>query len=260
VPLPSLSIFFPAYNDAPALPRLVEQAFRHAAELSSDFEVVVVNDASPDNTDEVLAELAQKFGPRLRMVRHATNQGYGGALKSGFAAASKEFVFYTDGDAQYDLADLPSLAARMEPGIGMVNGYKISRSDAWYRVLIGKVYLFTVRHLFWLKIHDVDCDFRLIRASALAGLELTSSSGAICVELVRRIQDTGCGIVEVPVRHLPRLHGSSQFFRFRNLWRTLTDVAGLFWVLMILRRGHPEQGRASAVASRPAGATSAVRE
>jgi hypothetical protein len=146
-----------------------------------------------------------------------------------------EFVFYTDGDAQYDMADLPKLVERMKPGIGLVNGYKISRSDAWYRVMLGTVYLFVVRHLFWLKIRDVDCDFRLIRRSVLQNLELSTDSGAICAELVRRIQDTGCGMVEVPVRHLPRLHGSSQFFCFTNLWRMIVDVQGLFLSRILAR-------------------------
>jgi hypothetical protein len=118
----------------------------------------------------------------------------------------------------------------MSPGVGLVNGYKVSRSDPWYRVALGAAYLFVVRHLFWLKITDVDCDFRLIRRSVLQGIDLTTDSGAICVELVRKIQDTGCGIVQVPVRHLPRLHGSSQFFRLGNLVRMVGDVARLFFI------------------------------
>jgi glycosyltransferase involved in cell wall biosynthesis len=233
--LASLSLFFPAYNDAPALPRLVEEAFRQASACSESFEVIVVNDASYDDTDTVLEQLCRRFGSRLRVLRHEKNRGYGGALRSGFRASSSEFVFYTDGDAQYDMADLPRLVERMRPGIGLVNGYKISRSDAWYRVLLGTVYLFVVRHLFWLKIRDVDCDYRLIRRTILRDLELTTDSGAICVELVRKIQESGCGIVDVPVRHLPRLHGSSQFFRLRSLWRTIVDVLSLFLSHMVFR-------------------------
>lgn len=233
--LASLSLFFPAYNDAPALPRLVEEAFRQASACADNFEVIVVNDASQDDTDKVLEQLRGRLGSRLRVVRHEKNRGYGGALRSGFEASGNEFVFYTDGDAQYDMADLPRLVDRMGPGIGLVNGYKISRSDAWYRVVMGTVYLFVVRHLFWLKIRDVDCDFRLMRRSILRHVELTTDSGAICVELVRKIQESGCGIVEVPVRHLPRLHGSSQFFRLGNLWRTIVDVLSLFLSRMVFR-------------------------
>jgi glycosyltransferase involved in cell wall biosynthesis len=241
----TLSLFFPAYNDAPALPRLIEQAFRYASECAESFEVIVINDASQDDTDRVLEALCSRFGPRLSVVRHAKNRGYGGALRSGFRASTKEFVFYTDGDAQYDMADLPKLVEKMTPGVGLVNGYKISRSDAWYRVLLGETYLFVVRHLFWLKIRDVDCDFRLIRRSALRNLALTTDSGAICVELVRKIQDTGCDIVQVPVRHLPRLHGSSQFFRFRNLWRMVVDLLLLFASRILSRASVPQRQSAT---------------
>jgi glycosyltransferase involved in cell wall biosynthesis len=231
--LVSLSVFFPAYNDAPAIPALVERAFEVGSRLADELEVIVVNDGSQDNTDEVLSQLQQRFGPSLRVVRHETNRGYGGALRSGFEAAACDFIFYTDGDGQYDIGDLPKLVERMQPGIGLVNGYKTSREDVWYRIVLGNLYLLVTRHLFWLKIHDVDCDFRLIRRSVMTGIQLEVSGGAICVELVRKIQSTGCGIVEVPVRHLPRLHGKSQFFRLRNLYRMVSDVAGLVLRLML---------------------------
>lgn len=247
--LTGLTIFFPAYNDAPALPQLIEKAFRYGQLCAEDLEVVVVNDASQDNTDEVLAELRRRFGHRLRVIRHEVNRGYGGALRSGFEAATKEFVFYTDGDGQYDLADLPRLVERMEPGVGLVNGYKTSRQDAWYRIVLGHLYLFATRHLFWLQIHDVDCDFRLIRRSVLEQVEITSNSGAICVELVRKIQSTGCGVAEVPVRHLPRLHGESQFFRLANLWKMMVDVGKLFLELMVLGQAKPAKRRLLAPAS-----------
>ena len=198
----SLSIFFPAYNDAPSLPGLIEQSFATARQVTDDFEVVVVNDGSHDDTDRVLAELSARFGPRLRVVRHGVNLGYGAAVRSGFQAATKDYVFYTDGDGQYDVTELPRLVEALGPGVGLVNGYKTSRSDVWYRVLIGKTYLWTVRRLFRLAIRDVDCDFRLVKRSLLEGISLDSTSGTICVELVRKLQDTGCGIVEIPVKHL----------------------------------------------------------
>lgn len=228
----SLSVFFPAYNDAPALPKLVAQTFETVRRLTDDFEIIVVNDGSADNTDLVLRELSARFGPRLRVVRHEVNQGYGGAVRSGFRAASKDWVFYTDGDGQYDVTELPRLVDVLAPGVGLVNGYKTSRSDVFYRIWIGKVYLWTVRRLFRLRIRDVDCDFRLVKRSLLEGITLESDSGTICVELVRRLQDTGCGIIELPVRHLPRLHGKSQFFRPMNLARSLWQLGGLYCRLL----------------------------
>ncbi len=238
-PLESLSIFFPAYNDAPSLPPLIERAFQIGARCARQFEVIVVDDGSRDDTPQVIEQLRARFGPRLRYVRHPQNRGYGGALRSGFRAAEWDFVFYTDGDGQYDVAELLELARRMKPGVGLVNGYKTVRSDAWYRVWAGKLYLFFVRRLFRLRLRDVDCDFRLIRRSVLQNIELNYNSGAICVELARKIQQTGCEIAEAPVRHLPRLHGSSQFFRLGRICRTLADLAVLYWTLMILRRPQP---------------------
>ncbi len=232
--LAGLTIFFPAYNDAPALPALVEGAFRVGETCAEDLEVLVVNDASQDDTDAVLEELRRRFGARLRVIRHAVNAGYGGALRSGFRAAAKEFVFYTDGDGQYDLADLPQLVAQMAPGVGLVNGYKTARHDPWYRRLLGRLYQMLVRPLFGLRVRDVDCDFRLIRRCVLDALELRSNSGAICVELVLGIQSAGCGIAEVPVRHLPRRHGRSEFFRPFRLWQTAVEV-GRLWVAWRLR-------------------------
>ncbi len=241
-PLRSLSIFFPAYNDAPSLPPLIDRAFEVGSRCAPDLEVIVVDDGSRDSTPQVIEQLRARFGPRLRCVRHAENQGYGGALRSGFRAAEGEFVFYTDGDGQYDVSGLLDLVKRIKPGVGLVNGYKTSRSDAWYRVWAGKLYLLCVRRVFRLKLRDVDCDFRLVRRSVLAGIEFNYNSGAICVELVRKIQQTGCDIAEVPVRHLPRLHGSSQFFRLGRICRTLVDLAALYWDLMIFRRYRPATG------------------
>jgi len=250
--LESLTIFFPAYNDAPSLPALVEQAFAVAARVSNDFEVVVVNDGSQDDTDQVLERLAARYGPRLRVVRHAVNRGYGGAVRSGFDAAAKEFVFYTDGDGQYDVGELPKLVDAMRPGVGLVNGYKISRSDVFYRVWIGKTYLWTVRRLFRLKIRDVDCDFRLLRRSLMEGIDLECTSGPICVELVRKLQDTGWGVVEVPVRHLPRLHGRSQFFRPWNLVRSVWELGELYLRFLGRKPGPAPRPSPAAEVDKPA--------
>jgi glycosyltransferase involved in cell wall biosynthesis len=234
----SLSVFFPAYNDAPSLPRLIGQTFETVSRLTDDFEIIVVNDGSRDNTEEVLEQLKDRWGPRLRVVRHAVNRGYGGAVRSGFGAASKEWIFYTDGDGQYDVTELPRLVEALAPGVDLVNGYKTSRSDIFFRHWIGAGYLWTVRRLFRIRIRDVDCDFRLVRRSVMAGIELESTSGPVCVELVRKIQDTGCGIVEIPVRHLPRLHGRSQFFRPLNLIKSLWQLAALYVRLTVRTPGR----------------------
>ena len=169
----SLSVFFPAYNDAPSLPALIDNTFAVLAPRFEDFEVIVVNDGSFDNTGEVLEQLRQKYGPRMRVVTHPENRGYGGALRSGFAAATKDAVFYTDGDGQYDVRELPKLLELMAPGVGLVNGYKMERNDPWHRIWIGSIYNRFARFLFGIRIRDVDCDFRLIRRNLLDDIQLT---------------------------------------------------------------------------------------
>src|SRR5439155_4373959 len=137
--------------------------------------------------------------PALRVVTHEMNRGYGGALRSGFAAATKDIIFYTDGDAQYDPSEMEMLWQQMGPGVDLVNGYKISRSDPWHRIFIGRLYHYIVSILFGLKLRDVDCDFRLMRRSIFDRINLEKTSGIICVEMMKKIQDGGFRIAEVPV-------------------------------------------------------------
>jgi glycosyltransferase involved in cell wall biosynthesis len=235
-PFPSLSVFFPAYNDAPSLPKLLAKTF-DALELHvADYEVIVVNDGSYDNTAAVLEQLRAQYGARLRVVTHPRNRGYGGALRSGFEAARKEFVFYTDGDSQYDVGELPRLLDLVGPDTGLVNGFKLERHDPAHRVWIGKTYNFCARLLFRIRIRDIDCDYRLIRRSLLQQIHLTSTSGTICVELVRKLEMTGCEVMETGVHHYPRLYGKSQFFRLRSLATTLYELVRLWVRVVILRR------------------------
>src|ERR1700722_19743918 len=134
-----LSVFFPAYNDSGTIASMVIRAVQAASELTPDFEVIVVNDGSADATPQILDELARTY-PQVRIIHHPKNRGYGGALQSGFRSAAKEFVFYTDGDAQYDPAELADLWAKMTPDADLVNGYKIDRADPLHRVVIGRLY------------------------------------------------------------------------------------------------------------------------
>ena len=232
-PVKGLSIFFPAYNDSGTIASLVIAALRTARKLTDDFEVIVVNDGSADNTAEILDELARTY-PEVRIVHHERNRGYGGALRTGFATATRELVFYTDGDAQYDPVELEVLWRALDDGVDLVNGYKISRSDPMHRIVIGRIYHHTVKLLFGLRVRDVDCDFRLMRRSVFDKVTLEKNSGVICLEMMKKIQDAGFHIAEVPVHHYHRAHGRSQFFNFRRLFKTGIDVMNL-WVQLVVR-------------------------
>lgn len=233
---PGVSIFFPAYNDAGTIASLVLIAQMTARQLTDDYEVIVVNDGSPDHTGLLLDEMAGYF-PWLRVIHHPKNRGYGGALRTGFESATKELIFYTDGDAQYDPRELADLHRALTPDVDFVNGYKIGRSDPLHRIVIGRVYHWFVKMVFGLRLRDVDCDFRLMRKKVFEKVVLTRSSGVICVELMKKVHDHGFRIAEVPVHHFHRSYGKSQFFNFRRVGKTLVDLTRL-WVELVARKQH----------------------
>lgn len=238
---PGLSIFFPAYNDGGTIASLVIEAVRAASALTPDYEVIVVNDGSTDDTAAILDEMQRVYPDHLRVVHHPSNRGYGGALRTGFATSSKDLVFYTDGDAQYDPREIAVLWAALTPEVDWVNGWKISRSDPLHRIVIGRIYHHTVKLLFGLGVRDVDCDFRLMRRRIFEVVQLEKSSGVICLEMMKKFQDAGFRVAEVPVHHYHRAHGKSQFFNFRRVGRTGVDVLKLWWELVIRRSHLPAQ-------------------
>lgn len=234
----SVSAFFPCYNDEQSIGRMVDTAHEALERCGVAYDVTVVNDGSTDRSAEVLLEY-ERTRPWLRVVTHSPNRGYGGALRSGFASASKEWVFYTDGDAQYDPSELELLVKQASPDVDVVQGYKTiggtkrGRNDARHRKVIGRLYHHTVRWLFGLRIRDVDCDFRLIRRSKLDRITLVNTSGVICLELVRKLQDEGARFAEVPVNHYERPHGRSQFFQPRRIALSLFDL-GVLWLQIVV--------------------------
>ena len=236
-PPAGLTFFFPAYNDAGTIASLVIQAVQVASRLTSDFEVLVINDGSKDATGAIVEELMRTY-PQVRVIHHAQNRGYGGALRTGFASARKPLIAYTDGDAQYDPSELQGLWQQLTPDLDMVTGYKISRSDPFHRIVIGRVYHHTVRFMFRLRVRDVDCDFRLMRREIFDRVQLERDTGVICLEMMRKIQDAGFRILEVPVHHYHRTHGRSQFFNFRRIFWTGIDVLKLWVQLVVLGRGR----------------------
>ncbi|MBI5732846.1 glycosyltransferase family 2 protein [Candidatus Jorgensenbacteria bacterium] len=224
--LPSVSVFFPCYNDERTIGDLIDVTGRILRKRGGRYEIIVVDDGSTDGSRQLLKKAAKEFS-KLRLIFHKKNKGYGGALCSGFKKAKYEFVFYTDGDGQYDVGELELFIPLMTKDIDVVNGIKMERNDPFVRIVAGKAYNFFVRNIFGIKIFDVDCDFRLIRKKLLKKIVLTSSSGAICVELIKKLQDKGARFREVTVHHYDRKFGNSQFFQPLRLIQTAVELIKL---------------------------------
>lgn len=229
-----ISAFFPCYNDAGTIASMVELATITLRRLTRKYEVVVVDDGSSDWSRPILLNL-KKLHPYLKLVFHEKNQGYGGALISGFKNCSGDLIFYTDGDFQYDVSQLERLLLKMTDKIDVVQGYKVKRHDPWIRILIGEIYNFGVKFLFGIKIKDVDCDFRLIRMTVFEKVKLEHKSGVITVEMVKKIQDAGFRFSEVPVSHFFRAYGKSQFFNFGRVYRVFRELIELWEELVFAK-------------------------
>lgn len=241
---PSISVFFPFLNDWGTVGSLVGLAVSTVSKLTDDWEILIINDGSRKEDREALGMIInatmkqcnnETIRKRIKIVDHETNRGYGGALRSGFEASKKEMIFYTDCDAQYDPRELANLYKALKPDIGMVNGYKIKRSDPWFRIAAGRIYHYLVKFAFRLPLRDTDCDFRLIRKSVFNKIRLFENTGTICVELVKKIDHEGYKIAQIPVHHYWRASGQSQFFNFERLTKTGVKLFKLWWKLMVKR-------------------------
>ncbi|MDD3521126.1 MAG: glycosyltransferase family 2 protein [Actinomycetota bacterium] len=228
----SISAFFPVYNDWGTIPTMVLLAEKVLEKYASEYEIILVDDGSNGLTKQVLESLKPKI-KNLKIITHQKNKGYGGAIKSGIYGSKYEFIFYTDGDAQYNPLELESLIKAMSDEADIVNGYKIERNDPLYRKIIGRMYYYVTRMLFSFKIKDVDCDFRLMRRSLFENLELRYNSGIVCVEMISKLTMRGARFAEVPVNHYYRVSGKSQFFNFKRIFTTGIHLLKLWYRIKI---------------------------
>ena len=231
----SLSIFFPVYNDWGTIGSMVAQAIITAEKLTNDYEVILVNDGSRKTTVDILNHLEKTY-PRVRVIHHKKNKGYGGALRTGFSECKKNLIFYTDSDGQYDVSEMERLFDKMNGKVDVVNGWKRKRSDPYYRVWIGKLYHYFTKWLFGFKIRDVDCDFRLMKREIFDNIQLESDSGLICVEMIKKITDAGFVFDEVPVTHHFRPSGKSEFFSPVRILKVGIDMIKLWWRIEVKKQ------------------------
>jgi len=202
----SLSVFFPAYNEEENIESSVKQADAVLRTLVSDYEIIVVNDGSKDRTGEIAEELALK-NPRVRVVHHNPNQGYGAAVWSGIQAAEKEYIFFTDADLQFDLSEIKYLVEHAQDH-DVVIGYRAKRRDPFMRLVNAKGWNVLNRILFGLRVRDIDCAFKLFKRDLVKNLPIASRGAMMSAEFLIRLSRQGVTFKEVPVTHLPRVKGS----------------------------------------------------
>jgi glycosyltransferase involved in cell wall biosynthesis len=225
--LDSISIVLPAHNEEENILEAVRQALDAAEAVSRGQEVVVVDDGSTDRTAAITAELAA-HDARVRLVRHERNRGYGGAVRSGIGAARMDWVLLTDADLQFDLGQLAEFVpyTREAP---LVVGYRANRKDPLMRRLNARGWNALVHVLFHLSVHDVDAAFKLIRRNTLDGLDLVATGAAIDAELLAKASERGAWLVELPVRHLPRVAGTASGANLRVIARAFRELVQIWW-------------------------------
>ena len=224
--LPALTFFFPAYNEEPNVEAVVAEAQDTLPRFADVFEIVVVDDGSRDRTGEIADRLAAA-DPRVRVIHHRPNRGYGGAVRSGLASARHPYVFFTDGDRQFRLADLGLLIREID-GADAVVGYRAKRMDPRKRLFIAWVYKQVIRVLFGGGFRDVDCAYKLFRTEIFerAPLADVRSNGAFfSAELLLRLRAAGLRVKQVPVPHYPRVAGLAAGAAPKVVLRTLRDMA-----------------------------------
>jgi glycosyltransferase involved in cell wall biosynthesis len=244
--VPRLSYFFPAHNEEANLAGLVEEALATLPSIAETFEIIAVNDGSRDRTAAIADELAAAHPDVVRAVHHPTNLGYGAALRSGLGAARYELVAFTDGDRQFQVADLGRLTERLgaadHPDV--VVGFRIKRADPPIRTIYARLYRLANRIFFGLTVTDVDCACKLFRREALEGLRVESGGAFFSAELLIKLRAAGRSVAEVGVPHYPRTAGSPTGAKPSVVFRAVKD----FWLLRLrmwsnrgraLRRGQP---------------------
>jgi glycosyltransferase involved in cell wall biosynthesis len=221
-----LSVVLPAYNEEDNIEAVVRRALDVLPELADEFEVIVVDDGSRDRTAELTHALVLEHHPRVRLLRHLENKGYGAAIRSGFSRARHELVFYTDSDNQFDIGEL-EFALPMMVDYDVVIGFRVYRYDSPVRGLTSFAYNRLVRLLFRVKVHDVDCAFKLFRREVLDKITIECTDFFVDTELVAKARKWNFRITEKGVRHYPRAAGETTV-QPSDIPRTLRTIAQMW--------------------------------
>lgn len=238
----SLSLVLPAHNEEANIGVVVGQALATLPRFTDEFEIVVVNDGSRDKTGQIADALAAVH-PAVKVVHHPRNRGYGGALTSGFRAASGDYVMFMDADRQFDIGDLGLLA----PFVGsfdIVAGFRMERNDPFHRRVFAEIFNVTVRVLFGVHLRDIDCAFKVFEGDLLRSIELTTPGALINTEIQAKARRQGARIEQIGVHHYPRVAGAATGGNWRVIARAMKETIRLWW------RMHGYQPPASAPSPR----------
>ncbi|MHC4748053.1 MAG: glycosyltransferase family 2 protein [Planctomycetota bacterium] len=222
----SISVFFPCYNEQDNVAGTVDQALAVLKKLHADFEVIIVDDGSSDATAGIADELARQDST-VKVVHHPNNLGYGAALQSGFKAATKELVFYTDGDGQFDINEMPHLLPLTEK-YDIVSCYRLNRRDPLLRKINGWCWTKLVCLLFKMKIRDIDCAFKLYKREIFDNIELSSTGALIDAEILALAVRKGYLVTQKGVHHYPRKAGAQTGANFRVILRAFKELFRLY--------------------------------
>lgn len=223
----SLSLVLPAYNEQENIRFVVEQALDVLPHFADTFEIIPVNDGSTDATGEILEELAAE-DDRVRPVSYSNNQGYGGAVSSGFDATRYEYVMFMDADRQFDINDL-SLLAPFVGRFDIVAGFRMERNDPLHRRINAEIFNIAVRILFGVHLRDLDCAFKILRGDQLRSLDLISKGALINCEMQAKLRRQGATLVQVGVHHYPRVAGTSTGGNLKVIAKAMRDILILWW-------------------------------
>ncbi len=222
--LQSLSIFFPFYNDEKTVDKQIKDAYVFGRKVAEKLEVIAIHGGRSNDKTWIKILKQKKIHPDLKIIDKTNNtEGYA-VIKYGLNGAIKQWIFYTDGDAQYHLDELEKLVqTHFATKADVINGFKKQRGDGLIRKLVGYIYNSSAHLIYHIPISDLDCDYRLIKKTCLEKIRLNSRSGQICLELITKLQKKGVKFAEVEVHHYPRIHGRSEFFNLRHVLHSLWE-------------------------------------
>lgn len=221
-----ISAFFPAYNEELNIVALAEKTGKVLSEICEDYEVIIVNDGSKDNTAGVSAELAKR-DKHVRVINHEKNKGYGGAVKTGLNVGKFEWIFFTDGDGQFDVNEIKNLAA-MTDKFDFIVGYRIKRADPFHRKLNAFMWGSMVKLLFGFKVKDVDCAFKLMKKEIIEKAQVESEGALISTELLAKATKMGYKIGEIGVHHYPRTAGTQTGAKIGVIFKAFAELFKLY--------------------------------